>query len=407
MEFRDRRFASNWSLLLAAAVCAALWTTTAASAQEPGKQVTALKARHAAGQTILAWQEPDSLVLLDAIRVGELRRIAQDSERKTKVRYRVYRSDRPIASVEGLRPIAEVPPLSCWNMDFYGGEVRPLTRAFRYVVEEGREPVPPGSGICAYNPSQAGEAYYAVTVALGGKENKTLGRENAMESPVRESVGPGIPVLQRVETPKEFNYVAGSTLYYYTRWESPPNCAAEGKPLDYVVAIPAKPAKPAPVGIHLHCWGAQPQQRLRLVVQRREGRHPAGLQPNPVRLVDRLSRAVLERPGGEGGLAKGRGAAVHPAAHALLPRLDDHQVGHRPEADPRRRQLHGRLGLADDGHPLSRADRLGDLLGGRSRSRPGRRSSPAPTPRSTGRGSGTCGSRTARRCGTISTTPGT
>ena len=50
--------------------------------------------------------------------------------------------------------------------------------------------------------------------------------------------------------------MAGPTLYYYTRWESPPDCAAEGKPLDYVVAIPAKPAKPAPVGIHLHCWGA-------------------------------------------------------------------------------------------------------------------------------------------------------
>ena len=47
----------------------------------------------------------------------------------------------------------------------------------------------------------------------------------------------------------------GPTLYYFVRWESPPNCALPGKPYDYLVAFPPKPARPAPVGIHLHCWG--------------------------------------------------------------------------------------------------------------------------------------------------------
>jgi len=244
-----------------AAVSLLALAVAAGRAQEAGKQVSAIEARHASGQTFLTWREPDCPVLQDSIRLEELRRIAKQLDQQ-KVRYRIYRSDRPIASVEGLRPIAEVPPLSCWNADFHGGEVRPETTAFRYAIEEGRGPVRPGTGISVHNPSQAGEAYYAVTVSTDGKENRTIGRENALQSPIRESVGRGVPVLQRVERPKEFNYVRGPTLHYYTRWESPPNCAEEGKPFDYVVAVPPKPvgpavpAKPAPVGIHLHCWGA-------------------------------------------------------------------------------------------------------------------------------------------------------
>ena len=68
-------------------------------------------------------------------------------------------------------------------------------------------------------------------------------------------MGQGVPVLQRIVKPKSFQYVRNPTLRYYVRWEAPPNSSVAGKPFDYLVAFPPKRVRPAPVGIHLHCWG--------------------------------------------------------------------------------------------------------------------------------------------------------
>jgi pimeloyl-ACP methyl ester carboxylesterase len=220
------------------------------------KQATKLAAQHNAGQTLLTFQEVDSPVTQDTIAVKELKKLRQQLKAENKIRYRLYRSDKPITSVENLEPIAQLLPLTCWNADYYGIYPKPEHMAFRYVVEDGKDPVPPGTGIYAHNPQRAGEAYYAVTVVLDGEENTTIGESNSSHAPVRETVGPGAPVLQRVEKRESFNYVKDPTLHYYVRWESPPNCAMQGKPYDYVVAVPPNLKKPAPVGIHLHCWGA-------------------------------------------------------------------------------------------------------------------------------------------------------
>jgi len=217
-------------------------------------QVTHLTVRHQAGQTILAWQEVNSPATDPAIAAIKLREMRHDLDKSKKIRYRIYRAEQTITSLEGLRPIAEVPPLSGWNVDYYG-DLRPEHQALRYVIEEGKGPVPPGTGIYAHNPKKAGTAYYAVTLSIDGKENSAIGPGNVLTTPIAETVGLGVPVLQRVEKPKEWQYVTGPTLYYYVRWESPPNCAAVGMPFDYLVAIPPRLARPAPVGIHLHCWG--------------------------------------------------------------------------------------------------------------------------------------------------------
>ena len=233
---------------------AAILGLAGGAASAAPKQVTGLTARHQAGQTMLAWQEVESPATDAAIAAVKLREIRQNLDKSKKVRYRIYRSERAITSLAGLRPIAEVPPLSGWNIDYYG-DLRPEHQALRYVIEEGKGPVPPGTGIYAHNPKKAGTAYYAVTWSVDGKENTALAAGNLLAAPVTETVGLGVPVLQRSEKPKEWQYVTGPTLYYYVRWESPPNCAAAGMPFDYLVAIPPKLARPAPVGIHLHCWG--------------------------------------------------------------------------------------------------------------------------------------------------------
>ena len=218
-------------------------------------QVTQLKAWHRAGQTFLTWKEVDPPVTARSVGARELRKIIAGLDKSRKLRYRVYRSVSPIKSVAGLDPLAEVPPLTCWNADYHGIYPKPGQAAPRYVVRDGRDPVPPGTGIYVHNPKAKGEAWYAVTVSIGGHENTAIGKGNALSAAVSETVGHGAPVLQRVEKPKSFQYVKGPTLYYYVRWESPPNCSRGSRPYDYLVAVPPKLARPAPVGIHLHCWG--------------------------------------------------------------------------------------------------------------------------------------------------------
>lgn len=226
--------------------------STARLAAQP--QTSQLWARHEAGQTLLTFAEVQPLVATDSIAAERIRELRREAERSRHVRYRVYRSSRRIDSVVGLTPVAELPPLTGWNIDYFG-DLRPEHMALRYVVQEGRPPVSPETGICAVNPAEAGEAYYAVTAVIAGRENTQVGPANSLTAPVREVVGPGVPVLQRTEQPKEFNYVRNPTLHYFVRWESPPNCSRQGMPIDYLVAVPEQPAQPAPVGIHLHCWG--------------------------------------------------------------------------------------------------------------------------------------------------------
>ncbi len=230
-----------------------LWSILASTGLA-AEQVTGLRARHVAGQTLLWWTEVDPPLTNESPAATVVRDLRRELARSNRIMYRVYRSNNPIVSLSGLTPVAEVPALTCWNIDYYG-DLRPEHKALRYVVEEGKPPAPPGTGICAYNPDKPGRAYYAVTVVIEGKENAALGPGNVLQQPVEETVGLGMPVLQRIERPKEWQYVATPTLYYYVRWESPPNCAVMGKPFDYVVGIPPKLADPAPVGIHLHCWG--------------------------------------------------------------------------------------------------------------------------------------------------------
>lgn len=214
-------------------------------------QVSELQARHVAGQTFLTWKEVDPPVRSESVSVRDLKKVRLAVEKK--IRYRIYRSARPVTSLEGLAPVAEVPALTCWNGDYYGVYPKPEHPAFRYVAEEGKPPLAPGTGIYVHNPEAAGEAYYAVTVVLDGKETVSLGTNVA--GPVRETAGPGVPVLQRVIAPREANFVKEPKIHYYVRWEAPPRSNVP-RPYDYRVGVPPNVAKPAPVGLHLHCWGA-------------------------------------------------------------------------------------------------------------------------------------------------------
>jgi len=221
------------------------------------EQVTKLQASHRSGQTFITWKEVTTEPLLEAPSVRELIRLKDHLFTDLGVSYRVYRSADPISSLDGLNPIVTVRPLSGWNTDFYGKKPKKRHQAFRYVIKNDADPLPPGVGLYVNNPKTPGAVYYAVTAVFKGQENRALGSSNVLSRSVHEEIGQGVPVLQRVEKTKKFMYVKGPiTLYYYVRWESPPNASINGKPFDYLIAIPPMLAEPAPVGLHLHAWNS-------------------------------------------------------------------------------------------------------------------------------------------------------
>ncbi len=73
---------------------------------------------------------------------------------------------------------------------------------------------------------------------------------------MEETVGAGEPIVQRIEPSKEFFYLQGVTLCFYTRWEAPPRCNLPSRPYDYIVILGPKLARPAPLNLILHCWGS-------------------------------------------------------------------------------------------------------------------------------------------------------
>lgn len=229
------------------------WFASVVGAEEAAPQVARLQAVHRAGQTFLTFADVAAPAPPENATAEQISRLRRELLGDKAVCYRVYRADSPPTSIEGLAPVAEVGPLSCWNVDFHG-DPNAAKPAPRYVIEKDQPPLAPGTGLCVVQSPKAGRAYYVVTCSIGGRENTAVGPGNTA-GPIDETAGQGVPVLQRVVKPEEFCYVKNPTLHYFVRWESPPNCAEPGRPYDYLVGVPPKPAKPAPVGIHLHCWG--------------------------------------------------------------------------------------------------------------------------------------------------------
>lgn len=221
-----------------------------------GSQVSHLQVEHRNGQTFLTWREvaPDSLP--ESLSIPQLKNLRAQLVQKQGIEYLVYRSSRPITSLNALTPVAKIEPLSGWNAEFYGVNPGDAHQAFRYILQDGAEPLQPGLGLYVHAPEGPGDAYYAVTHVLKGREDKTLSPGNSLRTPVRETNGPGFPVLQRVVKPEQFQYIPQPTLHYYVRWENPPNSNVIGKAFDYLVAVPPNLVEPAALGIHLHSWGA-------------------------------------------------------------------------------------------------------------------------------------------------------
>jgi len=240
-------------------------------------KATGLNVIHRAGQSMIIFTEPKLETYGEFATGADVAKFRTALLKKHPgLTFRIWRSAERITpkTIAKARLVGECGLMTCWNNTYHQGgtgKAKPL----RYRVTDGGDPVAWGTGLYAHNPAQAGKAFYAVTVAINGEEDfATLDAGNTTASGVDETVGQGAPILQWIEKVpkgKEWQYRAGPlTRLIYTRWEAWPHSSTPSNPIDYLVAMGDEPKKgpgaregwkgayrvePAPVGLHLHCWG--------------------------------------------------------------------------------------------------------------------------------------------------------
>ena len=230
-----------------------------------------LKVVHRKGQSLLTFAEPKLEMFPDFKTGADVAKFRDEFLKShASTTFRIWRGPERITreAIAKAALVGECGFLSAWNAAYHQDETGKQPPV-RYRVTDLGEPLPWGTGVYAHNPAEAGKAYYAVTVAVGGEED--LDACTATTEPVDEMVGPGEPVLQWEEHPKDWQYRQGPlTRLVYTRWESWPHASVPNTPIDYLVAMGDDPppavlpreaenrayrVEPAPVGLHLHCWG--------------------------------------------------------------------------------------------------------------------------------------------------------
>ncbi len=263
--------------------------------------VTGLSAFHRAGQTFLTWKEAEPLCTDEKLTWGQYRKLL--AEAKRPVTYRIYAHDRPI-SAETLAQaefIAEVQPLSCWNvngrnLEYLIGQAMikedepgelaanynhlmytwgPFSQRMdrypleRFVVDEKAGPLAPGTGLYVCTPGKAARRYYAVVSCREGVENTSdFTAGNALSKPVEETVGTGEPVLQGDGLWGPFFDYPGQRKVY-VQWVGPPLSPWPSMYFNWSVLVPPGLEKGQKAATELYFHGgnfsyAKPRQKFLL-----------------------------------------------------------------------------------------------------------------------------------------------
>jgi len=246
------------------------------------QQVSGVKAFHRSGQTFITWKELAEPVGKDEVTWGELKAALDRLDQRERLRYCVYRSAGPITAktLHAAELIAEVKPLSCWNVNgrsvergidwnlehkyaHMHGHWNPFARASqdgewgrdcpmdRLAIEPGK-PLPRGTGLYVHTAAKAGKAYYAVVTGIDGTQNTVDVSSKNATGAVSESVAEPEPVLQKEFPPKPyFNY--REKRLHYVRWVGPPYTNLPSQYYNWAVGVPTvKLGKTHPLELSLH-----------------------------------------------------------------------------------------------------------------------------------------------------------
>jgi len=231
-------------------------------------QVTNTAATFLNGDALITFQEVDPPITVDNPSYLAFNNAYQNAK-NGNIRYRIYRSTAPINSCSDIQSaefIDEIFPLSGWNPKLDGPE-----KVFPYIGQNGnvsRLPVADeviagiGCGIYAnhYQGISANEtAYYFISHTVDGAEDfSTIVPGTNATTAVEEYHGPGAVLLREVRHLPNFLYEGASTLYFYTKWESPPAASFPNETSNYLIAlrdnIDYSAFNPG-ITIKLHAWG--------------------------------------------------------------------------------------------------------------------------------------------------------
>jgi hypothetical protein len=259
-----------------------------------GPQVSGLRVFHRAGQTFITFKQVEDLaagagkpevdwVPQDAFTWAQHRKISAEADAKQRIRYSVYRHGEPITrdNLHQAERIAVVGPLSEWNVNGANSE-RPIDLALankyahmhghwnpfsdarvaggwgrhcpldRFVIEDGKPPLPSGTGLYVHTAAEKAGACYAVVVSVDGTENTAaLSQENSLRRPVAESPAEPQPVLQR-ELPKLPFWNYPERRLHYVHWLAPPYTNLPSSYENFAVCVPAKLGASVPLELSLH-----------------------------------------------------------------------------------------------------------------------------------------------------------
>lgn len=191
----------------------------------------ALNVSHRNGQTFIVWREVDD-------RSG----------------YHVYRHNAPITNSNlgsATRLTDRWGPLDQnTSVNLYGGSIAPDN----FVIRDSAQPLNDNQGLFVHTTqnNEQGNAYYAVTSVVGGRENRSIAPgQNATTQPIGESVSTPRPVLA-------VSANGGKGRVYtqymdYSKW----NPTLKGYAFNFSVALPGNynPSQSYPLRVYLHAYG--------------------------------------------------------------------------------------------------------------------------------------------------------
>ena len=220
---------------------------------------------HRDGGTLIQWQEPTPILQSNDLTSAKFDQFRKADENPHEIRYRVYRSNKPITqdNIGHAELVGQTDSLSVWDWRYFGhghdfnvhskGKLIP-----RYPVRDGVL-ANYDSGIFVYSTKTATEhAYYAVSRSIDGAEDFSTLQPgmNSSSAGLRETPGSGL-VLLRQKSKKKWRYIKGvSTLEYYVKWEDRPRYNIP-QAFDYLVVTPEKKPRndKPPLSVALHAWG--------------------------------------------------------------------------------------------------------------------------------------------------------
>ncbi len=242
--------------------------------------ISQLRAEHRQGQTFLTWTEVEDIVGQDHPIFEDWEKAILSARNKRDLSYRIYGHTQPItsATIHEAILLREIPEaLSGWNtlaiqtLEFSPGTKRsPLLpgkikidqQISRFAIREGGKPLPRTTGLAVISATRNRHYYYAISVAIDGKESLHLfeeGRNTTARINESQMRFPQFVTFKKV-APKNPKKKRRPHIHIRVAWLEPPY-VMEPRPtqfyfLHYPNARKGTADHPAPLYLFLSQYGA-------------------------------------------------------------------------------------------------------------------------------------------------------